>query len=155
LQGFRQLHVNILMLILTMAEAAIHTIKNAGTDCISEKTQDRGINMSGQDLIIEITKLRQKLNSAQAAFQKNGIALAEAEKHYNIAFAQSILMEKDKGTAATLIEKLVKGKPSIAELKFLMDVADVNYRSADKAIDTFKKEIGVVNDQIAREWGKA
>ena len=110
--------------------------------------------MSGQDLYNELQKLRGKLNLAQTKFVENGKAYAQAEHDYNVAFAQTLLLEKDKGTAITILDKVVKGEKIIAKLKLEMQIAESLYKAADKAIDSYKLQMRMVNDQISREHGK-
>lgn len=110
---------------------------------------------SGQDLTIEISELRKKLNDAQASFKKRGVEWAKAEYDHDIAFAKAMLIEKENGTPATIIEKIVKGREEVAELKLKMNTAEVLYKSADKAIDNYKKQLGILNDERNLEWGKS
>ena len=108
---------------------------------------------SGQDLINEINELRKSLGDAQKEFYQRGQTAAEAEKAHDIAFALAILEEKGKGTPATLIEKLVKGKPDIADLKSKWNIAETLYKSADKAIDNYKKQLSILNTMLEKGLG--
>lgn len=110
--------------------------------------------MTGQDLTIEIEKLRKKLDQAQAQFVERGKAYAQAEHDYDVAFAKALLIEKENGTPVTIIEKIVKGQEETAKLKLAMNTAEVLYKSADKAIDNYKKQMTILNEQRTLEWGK-
>lgn len=110
--------------------------------------------MGGYDLIKQLEDLTEKLNKAQKAFKDNGEAYANAERLHDISFAKALLEEKENGVQATIIEKVVKGRDDIAELKFKLNVAETLFKAADKAIDSYKLQMRMINDQIQREWGK-
>lgn len=111
--------------------------------------------MTGQDLYSEMSQLRKKLNKAQEAFLKNGKDYAQAEHDYEVAFAKELLIQKDNGVAVTILDKVVKGTPHIAKLKLELNIAETMYKAADKAIDSYKLQMRIINDQISREHGRA
>ena len=111
--------------------------------------------MTGQDLFIEIDRLFKKLNVAQNKFLENGKAYAQAEHDYEVAFAKELLIQKDNGVAVTILDKVVKGTPHIAKLKLDLNIAETLYKAADKAIDSYKLQMRMINDQITREHGRS
>lgn len=106
------------------------------------------------DLMVEIKRNMKLLTNAQREFRDRGIEYANQKREYDMALQKRILILKDQGFAATLIEKLAKGSEDVAELSFKLASAEVLYRSADKAIDVYKKNITVLNDQINREMSR-
>lgn len=108
--------------------------------------------MSGQDLMLAMQTNINLLNTAQKESVSRGITCAEAERDYRIALAKKILMERDKGTPVSIISDVSRGSVEIAELKFKRDCAEVVYKSALDAINNYKLQIKVLENQIEREW---
>lgn len=108
--------------------------------------------MSGQDLVIELQGKVQMLDKALQQLGNRGRAFAQSEQDYRIALAQKIITERDKGTPVTIISDVCRGDKVIAKLKFERDVAEAVYKSALEAINCFKLQIKVLENQIDREW---
>lgn len=108
--------------------------------------------MSGQDLMQSMQTNINLLNAAQKEFGSRGRTWAAAEREYRVALAKKILLERDKGTPVSIISDVCRGSPEIAELKFKRDCAEVVYKSAMEAINGYKLQIKVLENQIDREW---
>ena len=108
--------------------------------------------MSGQELMLAMQTNINLLNAAQKETGSRGRAWAAAEREYRIALAQKILLERDKGTPVSIISDICRGSSEIAELKFKRDCAEVVYKSALEAINSYKLQIRVLENQIDREW---
>ncbi len=108
--------------------------------------------MSGQDLVIELQGKVQMLDRALQQLGNRGRAFAQSEQDYRIALAQKIITERDKGVPVTIISDVCRGDKVIAKLKFERDVAEAVYKSALEAINCFKLQIKVLENQIDREW---
>ena len=108
--------------------------------------------MSGQDLMLAMQTNINLLNAAQKEFSSRGRAWAAAERDYRVALAQKILLERDKGMPVSIISDICRGSAEIAELKFKRDCAEVVYKSALEAINNYKLQIKVLENQIDREW---
>ena len=108
---------------------------------------------SGQDLINELNEKIALLNSAVKAFGNRGRSYAKAEHDYKVALAQKILIERDKGIPVTIISDICRGDKDIARLRFERDVAEVTYKAAMEAINSYKLQIKILENQIQREWG--
>ncbi len=80
---------------------------------------------------------------------------AEAEKAYRIALADRILQLKAEGMPATLLGDLARGDREVARLKVARDCAEALYKAADHAINVYKLEARLLDNQLAREWGQA
>lgn len=111
--------------------------------------------MSGQDLVLEMQGKVQMLDKALQQLGNRGRAYAQAEMDYRIALAQKIIVERDKGVPVTIISDICRGDRSIAKLKFERDVAETVYKSAMEAINTYKLQIKILENQIDREWKNA
>ena len=104
------------------------------------------------DLMNELSSKVALLDTAIRELGKRGQAYAEAEKNYKIALAQQILKERDKGIPVTIISDLCRGNPQIEKLSFERDVAEVTYKAAQEAINSYKLQIRILDAQIEREW---
>ena len=72
-------------------------------------------------------------------------AMAQAERDYNIIYAQKLLMLKADGVAIGLAKELAKGDKVVADALFKYRIADAVYdakkkkiHSLDTAIDTYR-----------------
>lgn len=105
------------------------------------------------DLITDLQDIIRKLDAGIGKLAKNGQAMAQAEMNYRIALREEILKQRDKGTPVTIISDICRGDPAIAKCKFDRDVAEVVYQANLEAINTWKLQIRVMENQIGREWG--
>lgn len=104
------------------------------------------------ELYQELQGKTQLLDRAIKAFAKRGSAFAQAEHDYKVALAKQILVERDRGTPVTIISDICRGSAVIAKLRFERDVADASYRAAGEAINSYKLQIRLLDNQIQREW---
>ena len=111
--------------------------------------------MAGYDLINEIRQKSKMLDTAIREIGTRGRAYAQAEHDYRVALAEKTLIERDKGTPATICSDVCRGDRKIAKLRFERDVAEVVYRSALEAINATKLQIKILDAQVEREWGRA
>ena len=107
--------------------------------------------MSGQDLMSELSAKVSLVDSALRQLGARGRERAKAEHDYRVAL-KKILIERDKGTPVTVISDLCRGSAEIADLRFKRDCAEVNYKSALEAINIYKLQIRLLENQIEREW---
>ena len=104
------------------------------------------------DLVLELQDKLEKLNISIQELRKSGTALAEAEKDYKILLRQECLKLRDEGMPVTLIDRICYGIPSVAEARFKRDVAEAKYKANQEAINTFKLEIRILQNQIDKEY---
>lgn len=81
-----------------------------------------------------------------------GKAYAKAKMDYGIATAQMMLKERDKGTPVTIMSDLCKGDKYVAQKRFERDVAEVTYKAALEAINNYKLQIRILDNQIQMEY---
>ena len=77
---------------------------------------------------------------------------AEAERIYNVAVAEETLRLKLEGTAATIMDKLVKGNKTVAQFKFDLDVADGVLKACSSQIKIILAQIDTYRSLLA--WMK-
>ena len=107
------------------------------------------------DLVNQLAGKTALLDTAIRALGKRGNLYAEAERDYRCALSKKILVERDKGTTVTIITDVCKGDSEIAELRFKRDCAEVSYKAALEAINSYKLQIRILDAQIEREWHSA
>ena len=105
-----------------------------------------------QDLLNEISAQSRKLDIALSEAGKRGRSWAEAERKYRVALKQKILVERDKGTPVTIISDICRGSEEIASLRFDRDVAEIIYKAALEAINVYKLQLRLLENQADREW---
>ena len=111
--------------------------------------------MNGQDLYMELNEKVHLLDVAVRELSQRGRVFAEAERDYKVALAQKILIERENKIPVTIIGDICRGNPEIADLRFKRDVAEALYKSALEAINAYKLQIRIIENQIDREWSRA
>lgn len=104
------------------------------------------------DLMAELKEKVSLLDKAITSYGKRGRAAAQADADYRIGFAKKMLQLKAEGVAATLIPDLAKGSEEVAPLLLDRQIKESERDSAKEAINAYKLQIKVLEDQIEREW---
>lgn len=104
------------------------------------------------DLMIDIEEKTILIDKAIKQLGIRGRARAEAEYNYRIALRKRILLERDNGTPVTIISDICRGDKEIAKLRMERDIADTMYDAAKEAINGYKLQLRILNDQMEREW---
>lgn len=104
------------------------------------------------DLIQEQLTLTKKLDYAIKQHKERGIKYATCERDYKIALAKFITTKRFQGEPVTILNDLAKGEPEIAELRKDRDIAKSLYDTCREAINSYKLQIRIVNEQINRDW---
>lgn len=104
------------------------------------------------ELIDELFKLNNQLTASVNKLKENGTSLAQAEKDYRIELHKQVLILKDEKQPATLINLIIYGVPSVAELRFKRDIAETIYNTNLEHINVTKLQIKMLENQISREW---
>ena len=83
---------------------------------------------------------------------------AQAERAYNIAFRKAVLNEKASGQSITIIDKIVKGDTTVADLKYELDVAEgvskaclLAIKSLTLAVDTYRSLLAWQKAELLRK----
>lgn len=104
------------------------------------------------DLVNEIWEKGRLLETALLEAKKRGLDFADKERKYKIALARKMLEERAKGTPVSIISDICRGDEEIASVRYDRDCAEVVYDNAREAINTYKMQIRMLNDQLSREW---
>lgn len=105
------------------------------------------------DLYEELQEKQRHLDLAIKQLRKDGTRYAEAEKAYKIKLREEILKLRDEGYAIGIIDKTCYGIPSVAELRYKRDIAEMTYKACNDAIQSIKLQIRIIDNQISREYG--
>lgn len=107
------------------------------------------------DLLEELNKIRELLNKALGEYRKRGIEYANAYKNYRVAVAKELLRLKDEGMAVTIAYDVARGQEDIAELKRQEIITECVYKSCMEAINSYKLQLKIVQEQINKEYGNS
>lgn len=107
------------------------------------------------DSMQEMSTLRVLLDRAVSEAKERGKLLAKCEHDYRVAKAKYILQQRTEGTPVTILADLAKGEQAIAKLCMERDIAQTLYDSSKEAINSYKLQIRIVQEQIQREWDRA
>lgn len=110
--------------------------------------------VNGFDLYLELQNKVNLLDTAIKALSTRGRKYAQAEHDYKVSLAQHILLKRDKGVPVTIISDLCRGEREVARLRLERDVAEASYKAAMEAINSYKLQIRILENQIQREWGR-
>jgi hypothetical protein len=104
--------------------------------------------MNPQSVIETLYRKGATLDHKNDEFKDIGICLAESERDYNIAISKKMLELKAGGIASSACEKMAKGDPVIAALKFevakqtiLLDACKRATRAIDTQIDIMRSDL--------------
>ena len=104
------------------------------------------------DLFDELQNNIALLNASIKSLKTTSQAYATAEKEYKILLRQECLRLRDEGMAIGMITLTCYGIPAVAEARFNRDIAQANYQANQEAIQSFKLQIRLLDNQISREW---
>lgn len=110
--------------------------------------------MDGYELIKEVQQKTALLDKALKESKERGIASADAERAYKVALSKAMLTEREKGTPVTIISDICRGQEGIAALRRERDIAEALYKAAKEAINVYKIQLRVLQEQVEREWGR-
>lgn len=105
------------------------------------------------ELYQELQQKTHELDVSIKALRKTGTEYAQAERAYKVKLREECLKLRDQGMAVGMIDKTCYGIPSVAELRFKRDIAEVVYKANLEAINIYKLQMRLIEAQISREWG--
>lgn len=109
--------------------------------------------MNGQELQIEQYAAYQDMETSNKKAFENDVLKAEREKQYDMALGKKILELRAEGVQASIVEKIAKSDPDIANLKFDAAVAEATARAAKEKINIRKKLFDSLEATKKRELG--
>ena len=104
------------------------------------------------DLMNELQFKIKQLAKSVLDLRENGTQYAKAERDYKILLRQECLKLRDEGMAIGMIDKTCYGIPSVAEARYLRDVAKTVYEANQEAINSLKLQLRLIESQINREY---
>ena len=104
------------------------------------------------DLMKSLEDTRKDLNTAMLMLRQNGNEWAKKSKAYHVAKYETAMRLREEGMPVTMIESIIKGHPDVADKLYERDLAYVMYDSNKEAINKLKRDLGVIENQINREW---
>ena len=109
--------------------------------------------MNGPDLEIAQRKAYTSMEESTKNALEKDREKAEYDEQYDIALAKEMLTLRTDGNPASMVEKVAKGKPEIAHLKFLSAVAEAEARASKENINIKKKIFDSLEATKKRELG--
>ena len=103
-------------------------------------------------LIDEIQNTYDLLDRSIKSLKRTSEAYAKAERDYKILLRQECLKLKDEGMAIGMITITCYGIPSVAEARLKRDIAEANYKANQEAIQAYKLQLRLMDNQVQREW---
>lgn len=103
----------------------------------------------------EIQEYKELLNKAITELKTRGRNYAEAYKNYRILVAQELLRLRAEGMPVTIAYDIARGRQEIAEAKENEIITESLYESCKEAINSYKLQIKILENQLDREWGHA
>ena len=103
-------------------------------------------------LVDEIQNIYDLLSQSIKSLKRTSEAYAKAEMDYKILLRQECLKLRDEGMAIGMISLTCSGIPSVAEARFKRDIAEATYKANQEAIQSYKLQLRLMDNQISREW---
>ena len=105
------------------------------------------------DSLIQMQELYEYLSIARKEFKKRGLEYAKAYTNYRKLLAMELLKLKAEGMPATIVSDIARGQEEVANAKRIEIETECLYRSCQEAINTYKLQIKVLQEQIKNELG--
>ena len=103
------------------------------------------------DLIQELWKINELLTQALEQFKKRGQEYAKAYTTYRKMLSKELLKLKAEGMPVTIAYDIARGQEEIANAKEQEIITECLYKSCQEAINTYKLQIKVIQEQINKE----
>ena len=103
----------------------------------------------------EIQDMNTLLSRAITELKERGRNYAYAYKTYRMLLAQELLRLRADGMPATIAYDIARGKAEIANAKEQEIITESLYESCKEAINGYKLQIKILENQYQREWGQA
>lgn len=104
------------------------------------------------DLLEQMNNLNQLLTSALGEYKKRGCDYAKCYSNYRKLVAQELLKLKAEGMPVTIAYDIARGKEEVANAKEQEIISETLYKSCQEAINTYKLQIKILQEQINKEY---
>jgi len=105
------------------------------------------------DLMQELRRINELLTKALEQYKNRGLEYAKCYANYRKLVAQELLKLKAEGMPVTIAYDIARGKEEVANAKEQEIIAETLYKSCQEAINTYKLQIKILQEQINKEWG--
>lgn len=105
------------------------------------------------DLINELWKINELLTKALEQYKQRGREYAQAYRNYRVMLAKELLKLKADGMPVTIAYDIARGKEEIADAKEKEIITESLYESCKEAINTYKLQMKILQEQINKEYG--
>ncbi len=105
------------------------------------------------DQLIQMTDLNNLLTSALKEYKRRGQEYAKSYSNYRKLLAMELLKLKAEGMPVTIAYDIARGKEEIANAKEQEIITECLYKSCQEAINTYKLQIKILQEQINKEIG--
>lgn len=103
-------------------------------------------------LIPDLQRAIDRAREGVDAIEELGRARAEAERDYRVALRKAVLGLRARGMPASVASDAARGQEEVARLAFERDCAQAVYDASYEALLLAKKEAGLIEAQVEREW---
>ena len=104
------------------------------------------------DLLQEMWRINELLTKALEQFKARGIEYAKSYANYRKLVAQELLRLKSDGMPVTIAYDIARGKEEVANAKQEEIINEALYKSCQEAINTYKLQIKILQEQINKEY---
>ena len=101
---------------------------------------------------IKMNQLNDLLTSALSEYKVRGKEYAKAYKNYRVLLSQELLKLKAEGMPVTICNDLARGKKEVAEAKEQEIITECLYKSCQEAIQTYKLQIKILQENINKDY---
>lgn len=105
------------------------------------------------DLLQELWRINDLLSKALEQFKQRAKDYAKAQRDYRVLLRQEILRLRAEGLPVTIIGDLARGQEEVAKAKEQEIINEGLYKSCQEAINAYKLQIRLIQEQINKEWG--
>ena len=103
------------------------------------------------DTMIQMKQLNDLLTSALKEFKKRGQEYAKSYSNYRKLVEQELLRLKAEGMPVTISYDIARGKEEVAQAKEQEIITECLYKSCQEAIQAYKLQIKILQEQINKE----
>ena len=104
------------------------------------------------DLLNELWKINELLTKALEQYKQRGREYAKAYRDYRVLLAQELLRLKAEGMPVTIAYDIARGTEEIAKAKEQEIITESLYDSCKEAIQAYKLQIKILQEQINKEY---
>ncbi len=101
--------------------------------------------------LLQMKQLNDFLTFALSEYKKRGKDYAEAYKKYRVLLSQELLKLKAEGMPVTIAYDIARGTEQVANAKEQEIITECLYKSCQEAINTYKLQIKILQENINKD----